>query len=328
MIEKLEDIGFYTLSDERACNTSPESQMKRCEMIINEHCNFKCEYCRGLHSRVFDDRKRKEMSLEEMCETIDLWCEGKPLENIRFSGGEPTWHRNIIDVVQYAHDKGIKRIAISTNGSNTPEMYDRLIEAGCNDFSISLDAADAVTGDMMAGNIVGAWSRVVDNIRYISKKAYTTVGAVLTPDNVGGFIKIVEFADYLGVADIRVIPSAQWNQSLPELADIKPKILERHPVLKYRVGEFLNGEKVRGLTDDKTHKCPLVMDDSIVAGRDHYPCVIYFREQGEAIGRIGPNMRQDRVDWYLNKDTHEDPICKKNCLDVCVEHNTKVQNRF
>jgi hypothetical protein len=31
--EKLENIGFYTLSDERAANVSDVSQMKRCEMI-------------------------------------------------------------------------------------------------------------------------------------------------------------------------------------------------------------------------------------------------------------------------------------------------------
>jgi molybdenum cofactor biosynthesis enzyme MoaA len=92
---KLEDIGFYSLSDERALNASFTSQMKRCEMIINEACNFSCEYCRGLDSRVFGNRKMKEMSLYEMKEVIDIWCKDTPLENIRFSGGEPTHHRNL-----------------------------------------------------------------------------------------------------------------------------------------------------------------------------------------------------------------------------------------
>jgi uncharacterized radical SAM superfamily Fe-S cluster-containing enzyme len=110
MKENLNTIGFYTLSDERVKTTCVNSQMKRCEMIITEYCNFKCPYCRGLKNEIYGDRKIKELSLEEIKHNIDLWCENVPLENIRFSGGEPTLHKNIVDVVKYAKEKGIKRI--------------------------------------------------------------------------------------------------------------------------------------------------------------------------------------------------------------------------
>lgn len=43
-MDDLKNIGFYTLSDERAKNTSVTSQMKRCEMIITEYCNFHLEF--------------------------------------------------------------------------------------------------------------------------------------------------------------------------------------------------------------------------------------------------------------------------------------------
>ena len=322
---KLEDIGFYTLSDARALNTSPTSQMKRCEMIINEYCNFKCPYCRGLASQVFDDRRRKELTLEEVKRNIDLWCIGEPLENIRFSGGEPTFHRNIVDIVAYAKAKGIKRIAISTNGSNKPDLYRRLLDAGCNDFSISLDAADCVTGDIMAGNIFGAWSKVVENIKWISKETYVTVGVVLEPENVPRFIDIVSYASDLGVADIRVIPSAQWDKPLTELTKISSDLLDKHPILKYRVENFIAGRRIRGLSANNVKSCPLVLDDSVIAGNDHYPCVIYMREQGSPIGKVSDDMREQRVAWFNQTDTHSDSICKKNCLDVCVDFNTKAQ---
>lgn len=323
---KLEDIGFYTLSDERAANTSPTSRMKRCELIINDYCNFKCPYCKGLAKEVFSDRKRKELTLDEIKNVIDLWCENEPLENIRFSGGEPTYHRNIVDIVAYAKEKGIERIAISTNGSNKPEKYEQLLAAGCNDFSISLDAADAITGDVMAGGILGSWHKVVDNIKWISKETYVTVGVVLEPENVPNFLNIVSFASDLGVADIRVIPSAQWNEPLEELTEIDSALLDKHPILKYRVANFVHGKRIRGLTKDNVTSCPLVMDDSVIAGQHHYPCVIYMREQGKPIGGVGADMRQHRIDWYENTNTHEDPICKGNCLDVCVDYNTKAVN--
>ena len=202
---KLEDIGFYSLTDDRAKNSSISSQMKRCEMIILEACNFRCSYCRGLKDEIYGDRKLKMLSLEEIKQNIDYWCEGDPLENIRFSGGEPTLHPNIVEIIKYSKFKGIKRIAISTNGSNEFELYKELIESGANDFSISLDACCSSDGDKMAGGIEGSWDKVVDNIKKISKLSYVTVGVVLTQENISYCVDTIYFAHSLGVSDIRII---------------------------------------------------------------------------------------------------------------------------
>jgi len=209
MTEDLKNIGFYSLSDERAKNSSETSQMKRCEMIITEYCNFKCPYCRGLKDWIYGDRKFKMLSLDEVKRNIDLWCEPLPLENIRFSGGEPTLHPDIIEIVSYAKSKGIKRIAISTNGSNKSSLYFKLVEAGVNDFSISLDACCADDGDKMSGGVVGSFDKVIENIKYISRLTYVTVGVVLTKDNVQRTIDTIKFADSLGVSDIRIISASQ-----------------------------------------------------------------------------------------------------------------------
>ena len=78
MKEDLKEIGFYTLSDERVKNTSDTSQMKRCEMIITEYCNFDCAYCRGLKDEIYGERKIKQLSLDEIKRNIDYWCENEP----------------------------------------------------------------------------------------------------------------------------------------------------------------------------------------------------------------------------------------------------------
>lgn len=320
---KLENIGFYSLSDERCKNASEFSQMKRCELIITELCNFSCPYCRGLKSEIYGDRKIKELSFSEITNVIDLWCENEALENIRFSGGEPTLHKDIVKIVEYAKSKGIKRIAISTNGSNKFELYKKLVDAGVNDFSISLDACCADDGDMMAGNIKNSWNKVVENIKEISKLTYVTVGVVLTRDNIDKTIDTIRFAHKLGVADIRVIPSAQSNLPLPRLNEVEQEILDAHPILKYRIQHFADGMKVRGMIETDSSKCAIVLDDSVIAGEYHFPCVIYMREKGEAIGKISKNMRKERAEWFKNHDCYKDDICRKMCLDVCVELNNK-----
>src|SRR5574344_1448928 len=143
---KLEKIGFYTLSNLRARNVSWDSDLQRCELILTDKCNFKCEYCRGIKKDLQGD-----LSLEEAKHIVNLWADNN-LHNIRFSGGEPTLWKDLIELVKFTKSKkSIEHIALSTNGSASIEFYDKLIESGINDFSISLDACCASTADKMAG---------------------------------------------------------------------------------------------------------------------------------------------------------------------------------
>ena len=72
----LESIGFYTLSDNRAENASPESDMIRCEMLLTDRCNFKCHYCRGMKKKY-----RGDISMKDAIKGLALWIsEGLQLE--------------------------------------------------------------------------------------------------------------------------------------------------------------------------------------------------------------------------------------------------------
>ena len=82
---------------------------------------------------------------------------------------------------------------------------------------------------------------------------------------------------------------------------------------------------MRGLGPGDSHRCRLALDDSASAGGQHFPCVIYMRERGAPIGPVasGLAMRKARAEWVVNHDTHADPICRANCLDVCVDYNNR-----
>ena len=307
----LENIGFYTLSDNRVKQVSEVSPMWRTELILTDKCNFNCGYCRH--------NEHGELTLQQAVSTILHWSE-TGLKNIRFSGGEPTLYKDLPLLVQMSNMLGCEHIAISTNGSAKLSLYKRLIELGVNDFSISLDACCASNGDMMAGR-TGVWETIVSNIEELSKLTYVTVGVVLTDTNSSEVNDIIEFADAKGVSDIRVISAAQYN--INPTINVSADILERHPILDYRYNNLNSGRSVRGLTESDNHRCPLIIDDSAVSGIYHYPCIIYMREGGNPIGEVGSNMRADRIKWARQHDTHEDPICKGNCLDVCIDYNNK-----
>jgi MoaA/NifB/PqqE/SkfB family radical SAM enzyme len=314
---KLENIGFYTLSDKRATSVSWESPLQRCELILTDRCNFKCQYCRGVKPEYKGD-----LTLPEAKSIIDLWGSGG-LKNIRFSGGEPTIWPDLVELVKYTKLKSsIEHIAISTNGSANIEKYTQLLNAGVNDFSISLDACCASTADKMAGTN-SRFEHISDVIKYLSSKTYCTVGVVLDDGNIKELEDIIRYATSLGVSDIRIIPSAQDNRMLN--VDIKTE----YPILKYRIGNLKNGRHVRGLNKNDSHKCHLVKDDMVILHGEHFPCVIYMREQGKSIGsaygKSIEEIRSERKVWFENTDCFNDSICRNNCLDVCIDHNNTVE---
>ena len=312
----LENIGFYTLSDERAKKSSVFSPLMRCELIITDKCNFNCPYCKGVK-----DECSGELTKQEGFDILSQWC-FSDLQNVRFSGGEPTLNENLISFVRMARENDVKRIAVSTNGSADFNLYKELIYSGVNDFSISLDACCASVGNVMSGTH-GYWDKVVSNIREISKLVYTTVGVVITKSNLKDIEEIVSFASGLGVHDIRIIPES--NFIFKRKINIPDEILNKHKILKYRINNLMRGRTFRGIMSNDYNRCPLVLDDMVVSKNYHYPCIIYLREQGEKIGEMGDisKVRCDRLRWFLNTNVKEDEICRKNCLDVCIDYNNK-----
>jgi sulfatase maturation enzyme AslB (radical SAM superfamily) len=220
----------------------------------------------------------------------------------------------------------VEKIAVSTNGSANWPIYNHLIRHGVNDFSVSLDSCCAAVGDKMAGGIKGSWEKVIQNIKKLSEKVYTTVGIVITEDNLETCVDTIILADSMGVSDIRVIPSAQYNKLLDVVKNVPAAILNKYPILKYRSDNIKKGLNVRGIKDSDSNRCWLAMDDMAVAGGYHFPCIIYMREQGDPIGKITKDVRKDRLEWACNHNTHEDPICRRSCLDVCVQYNNKVES--
>jgi len=313
---KLDQIGFYTLTDERARSSSVRSPIRRAELLLTGRCNLRCKYCRGVNANVSG-----HLPYDDALSILGSWC-ACGLKAVRFSGGEPTLYQRLVDLVALSKDFGVDRVAVSSNGTACRDSYDALLRAGADDFSISLDSCCSATNDRLAG-IGGTFDQVCETLRWLSSRCYVTVGVVLTPENESDVEGTIRLAHGLGVADIRLIPTV--GVSGLRLANVSSEILDAHPILKYRIASFRSGRDVRGLLSTDSCRCRLVLDDVHAAGRWHYPCVIYFRERGLPVGQWSfGNWRQDREKWSF-RDTHEDPICRSQCLDVCREYNNRAE---
>jgi uncharacterized radical SAM superfamily Fe-S cluster-containing enzyme len=96
-----------------SCGLCPEHGQHTCLPVIEitSSCDLNCPIC------LKQWKTRQEMSVLEFSGVLDtlLSCEGfVPVINL--SGGEPTMHPQIIDMVEIAKRKGIMQTSISTNG--------------------------------------------------------------------------------------------------------------------------------------------------------------------------------------------------------------------
>jgi len=93
---RLEDIGFYTLSEARVASSSVNSRMMRAELLLTARCNFHCPYCRGVGG--------KDVSLVNALEIIRLWTDDG-LYALRLSGGEPLLYKGLDTLVRAARGR-------------------------------------------------------------------------------------------------------------------------------------------------------------------------------------------------------------------------------
>lgn len=97
----------------RDCGICPEHKQHTCLALIevNTNCNLNCPICFADAGNGFS------LTLAEVERMLDRYVEleGEP-EVVQFSGGEPTIHPRIMDMVRAAKARGIPHVMINTNG--------------------------------------------------------------------------------------------------------------------------------------------------------------------------------------------------------------------
>jgi len=108
---------------------------------VTDRCNLRCTYCMPEEGV----RIVPHASILSYEEIATLVREGVALgiDKVRLTGGEPLLRRNIVDLVaQLAAIKGIRDLAMTTNGCRLPALAVPLRKAGLHRLNISLDTLD------------------------------------------------------------------------------------------------------------------------------------------------------------------------------------------
>jgi uncharacterized radical SAM superfamily Fe-S cluster-containing enzyme len=97
------------------CGLCPDHEQHSCLALIeiNDHCNLACPVCFAASSPA----RTEQRSLGEVEAMLDLLVasEGAP-DLLQISGGEPTLHPQILDILRAARRRPIRHVMLNTNG--------------------------------------------------------------------------------------------------------------------------------------------------------------------------------------------------------------------
>ena len=118
-------------------------------------CNLTCAHCyRDAGAKAAD-----ELSTAEAKKMLTEIAKAG-FKIMIFSGGEPLMRPDIVELVQFASDQGLRPV-FGTNGTLiTPELAKALKDAGTMGMGISLDSLDPAKHDKLRGK-EGAWAEAV-----------------------------------------------------------------------------------------------------------------------------------------------------------------------
>lgn len=270
------------------------------EVAITGKCNFSCKYCNRFSSDLDIDK------LEDFLKSTTI------LHHIQITGGEPTIHPEFSRIAKLLR-RYTKVLGLSTNGSAPLELY---LGNPVDMYSISFD--DYLYEALEERGYVNP-SQVENVIRELSKRAYVNVGLVIDNENADRIEHIIQYIIDMGVNDIKLSVSSHDVDVMPKFT----KTYDDFPILSYRVKNFMKNKPMRGFP---TKKCHIMQNDLTVVGGKHYPCLVYFREHGNATGDVGPNMLAERQEWAESNDCTKDPICSKFCMDFKCDFNKEKQD--
>ena len=95
------------------CGTCGDHEQHTCLPIVEvtDHCNLECPIC------IVNNQYSNHMPLEGFQRIVDQMVEREgQLESLALSGGEPTSHPNILELVDIANRPEIGRVVVITNG--------------------------------------------------------------------------------------------------------------------------------------------------------------------------------------------------------------------
>jgi heme b synthase len=161
---------------------------------VTRSCNLACIHCRASSVR---GPYEGELTTDQGLRLLDeIAAFSKPV--IILTGGEPLLREDIFEIAAYGNKKGL-RMVLATNGTLvTGEIAGKMIKAGIQRVSVSIDGVDAQSHDAFR-NVQGAFTGAIAGIEAMKKSGMEfQINTTITKANLDQLPGIMDLAIKLG----------------------------------------------------------------------------------------------------------------------------------
>ena len=307
--------------------TQPLSAPLRMDLALTFRCQNNCVHCYAGGPHETD-----ELPTEQWKQVIDR-LHDIGVFILTFTGGEPTLHEDLPELLLYAQNKGIVT-GLITNGRRLKDRgyVERLEKSGLDFVQVTLESHEAKIHDSMTAS-KGSWKETVAGIKNAVKtNIYVTTNTTLSKYNASGFLETMDFLKDLGVAafgcnsliysgkankvsDEFALPVETLNELLPKIRDkanqLKLRFLWYTPTKYCRLDPVKLGLGVKSCTAANINMC-------VGPSGDVYPCQSYFEILGSILKDDWSKIWNNSLAVKIRKREYVAPKCK-DCpqLQVC-----------
>ena len=175
-------------------------------------CNLRCIHCLSDSG----PKRKGELSTEECFQVIDALAAMKVFQ-FNIGGGEPFMRPDFLELMDYAHQKGMVT-CISTNGTLIDKAIARRLDNKLVYIQVSLDGATPASNDAIRGR--GSFHKVIQALQCLHQRDIeVSINTVLTRRSFSELDQLKELAASFG-AKLRVSrfrPSGRGKNSWTQL---------------------------------------------------------------------------------------------------------------
>ncbi len=147
----------------------------RCEFALTNACNANCGFCNFARDTLPKDRW-EYVERKGALQAIDILYH-QEIRYLIVTGGEPTLHPDITEIIGYAAGKGMKVMMVSNGALLKARKLREYFDAGLSSFVISIDAASAEVHEKNRG-LPGVCDKIREANKEIAELGFIATASV------------------------------------------------------------------------------------------------------------------------------------------------------
>jgi len=136
-------------------------------VAITDYCNLRCFFCSN-EGMALSCRNRAHIDLERLKYLIQILAE-EGLKNVSITGGDPTMHPRIFDIVDFLGKFDLRDLFFHTNGINLSEDLLKRMSKGFNKIAVSIHSVNFSTWKTITRGTKEQFRKLIHNLEILSK---------------------------------------------------------------------------------------------------------------------------------------------------------------